>query len=105
MGNWGKRVYRARVLVALALLGTTLVACSKPAQDATAHTPVKHTSAPCRGAATPELAVQNMMQALQSNDLERIPCLATTPIMATRLELAWREGRSRCPLTELTLSN
>ncbi|QYR53211.1 hypothetical protein [Lysobacter soyae] len=105
MGNWGKRVYRARALVALALLGTALVACSKPAQDANAHTPVKHTSAPCRGAATPELAIQNMMQALQSNDLERIPCLATTPIMATRLELAWREGRSRWPLTELPLSN
>lgn len=105
MGNWGMRMHRAHVFVAVALLGTTLVACSKPAQDSGTHSQVKHSSAPCRGAATPELAVQNMMQALQSNDLARIPCLATTPLMATRLELAWREGRSRWPLTELPLSN
>lgn len=105
MRNWGTRVHRAHVLVAVALLGTTLAACSKPTQEGAAHSTVKHTTAPCRGATSPELAVQNMMQALQSNDLERVPCLATTPVMATRLELAWREGRSRWPLTELPLSN
>lgn len=105
MGNWGMCIRRAPVLVAVASMATALVACGKPVQDTTAHSTVKHSTAPCRGAATPELAVQNMMLALQSNDLERIPCLATTPIMRTRLELAWREGRSRWPLTELPLSN
>ena len=105
MGIWGVRLHRTHALVAVALLGTALVACSKPAEEATAHSPVRQTAAPCRGAATPELAVQNMMQALQSNGLERVPCVATPPVMATRLELAWREGRSRWPLTELPLSN
>ncbi len=87
-----------------AALCIALAACSKPAPSP----PVQVAAAPvhmvCQGATEPELAVRNVLDALRTDALDDIPCLATPRTLQMRLELAWREDRSRWPLTELPLS-
>ena len=94
-----------RGLAVPAALCIALAACSKPPPAP----PAEVASAPvrkvCEGANEPELAVRNLIDALRTNALDDIPCLATPRTLQMRLELAWREDRSRWPLTELPLSS
>lgn len=95
----------ARGVALPAALCIALGACSKPPPSppaTVASAPVRRV---CEGATEPELAVRNVLDALRTNALDDIPCLATPRTLQMRLELAWREDRSRWPLTELPLSS
>ena len=59
----------------------------------------------CVQAATPEAAVTLLVDALRNNALEAIPCRAVPPAMQDALEQAWREDRSRWPMSQLPLSS
>ncbi|MET0814869.1 MAG: hypothetical protein ABWX88_06715 [Pseudoxanthomonas sp.] len=56
-------------------------------------------------ASGPEGAVQRLAQHLGHNDLAGFARAAVPPADYARLETAWREGRSRWPLTELPLDD
>ena len=80
------------MLLALPLCGLLALAACKPE---TAELP---------GAASePAAAVRQLAKHLQDNDLAGFARAAVPPSDYARLESAWREGRSRWPLTELPL--
>lgn len=56
-------------------------------------------------ASGPEAAVRQLSERLLSNDLEGFARHAVPAGEYARLEIAWREGRSRWPLTELPLDD
>ena len=56
-------------------------------------------------ASEPEAVVHQLAGHLRDNDLEGFARDAVPPADYTRLETAWREGRSRWPLTELPLDD
>lgn len=56
-------------------------------------------------ASEPEAAVRQLAQHLHDNDLQGFARDAVPPAEYARLETAWREGRSRWPLTELPLDD
>jgi hypothetical protein len=63
-------------------------------------------AAPAAAAASaPETAVRKLAEHLQDNDLAGFARAAVPPADHARLEIAWREGRSRWPLTELPLDD
>lgn len=82
--------------VFLTLLLTALLACAcKP------RAPVE-----LEGAATePATAVRQLAQRVHDNDLAGFARDALPPADLARMETAWREGRTRWPLTELPLDN
>ncbi|RYZ70454.1 MAG: hypothetical protein EOP91_13410 [Lysobacteraceae bacterium] len=86
---------RAQRLFVLSLCGLALLAgCrGEPSAPATA-------KAVADG---PEAAVQQLARRLQDNDLAGFARDAVPPAEHAALETAWREGRSRWPLTELPL--
>ncbi len=55
--------------------------------------------------AGPETAVRKLARHLQDSDLESYARAMVPPAEYARLELAWREGGSRWPLTELPLDD
>lgn len=57
------------------------------------------------GAETPEGAVQALLQRLAHNQLPELAHVALPPPLHQGMEAAWREGRSRWPLTELPLDD
>ena len=59
--------------------------------------------APTVAASEPAAAVQRLARHLQDNDLAGFARDAIPPTEYAALETAWREGRSRWPLTELPL--
>lgn len=59
--------------------------------------------APAVAASEPAAAVQRLARHLRDNDLVGFARDAVPPAEYARLETAWREGRSRWPLTELPL--
>lgn len=59
--------------------------------------------APTVAASEPAAAVQRLARHLQDNDLAGFARDAVPPAEYAALETAWREGRSRWPLTELPL--
>jgi hypothetical protein len=59
--------------------------------------------APAVAASEPVAAVQRLARHLHDNDLVGFAHDAVPPAEYARLETAWREGRSRWPLTELPL--
>ena len=62
--------------------------------------------APAKPAASePEATVRQLAQRLHDNDLQGFARDAVPPADYARLETAWREGRSRWPLTELPLDD
>ncbi|HEY5972636.1 MAG TPA: hypothetical protein VIT22_11875, partial [Pseudoxanthomonas sp.] len=64
------------------------------------------TPAPAKVTASePEAAVRQLTQRLHDNDLEGFARDAVPPTEYAQLETAWREGRSRWPLTELPLDD
>lgn len=65
----------------------------------------QRTPAPAPAVATsePAAAVQRLARHLRDNDLVGFARDAVPPAEYARLETAWREGRSRWPLTELPL--
>lgn len=84
----------------LALCGALLLsACNR--QPASANT----TAAACVQATTPEAAVTLVIDALRNDAIDTIPCRAVPPAMQDKLEMAWREDRSRWPIAELPLSS
>lgn len=56
-------------------------------------------------ASGPEAAVRQLTRRLHDNDLEGFARDAVPPTEYARLEIAWREDRSRWPLTELPLDD
>ena len=60
---------------------------------------------PAPAASEPEAAVRQLAQHLRDNDLAGFARDAVPPADHARLEIAWREGRSRWPLTELPLDD
>jgi hypothetical protein len=64
------------------------------------------TPTPARAtASTPEGAVRQLAQHLHDNDLAAYARAAVPPATHAQLETAWREDRSRWPLTELPLDD
>ena len=61
--------------------------------------------APAAPASEPAAAVQRLARHLHDNDLAGFARDAVPPGEYARLESAWREGRSRWPLTELPLQD
>lgn len=85
---------RAKPLLWIVLLTMALLGCrpeSSSGMDAA-------TSA---GATKPAEAVRLLTQHLHDNDLEAFARDAVPPAMHPQLEQAWRDGRTRWPLTEL----
>ncbi len=89
-----------RWLPPAATLALLLAACGKPPAPTQ-----PAANAACEQARTPEAAVTLVVDALRSNALDTIPCRALPPALQERMELAWREDRSRWPITELPLSS
>ncbi|MFT4249540.1 MAG: hypothetical protein QM581_16135 [Pseudomonas sp.] len=83
-----------RSLLAAAVLAVALLpGCKRP-------------PAPLPGAnAAPAAAVHQLAVYLRGNDLVGYAKAMVTPAQYRQLEAAWREGRSRWPLTELPLSD
>ena len=63
------------------------------------------TPAPAVAASEPAAAVERLARHLRDNDLVGFARDAVPPAEYARLETAWREGRSRWPLTELPLDD
>mgnify|MGYP000908359307 CR=1 FL=1 len=91
----GKRRDHVRLAGWLLPLVLCLAACQRDA-------PVAPVQAP--GAATPVEAVAELTAHLRNGDLAAFAADASTPDLAPALDAAWREGRSRWPLTELPLA-
>jgi len=87
-------------LALAALLAAALAGCGKSPTPAPAAA-----NAECVQAQTPEAAVTLLVDALRSGAIDTIPCRAVPPAMQDKLELAWREDRSRWPIAELPLSS
>ncbi|KAF1710215.1 hypothetical protein [Pseudoxanthomonas sacheonensis] len=60
---------------------------------------------PAESASGPAAAVQQLIHRLRDNDLVGFAQAAVPPAEYAQLEIAWREGRSRWPLTELPLDD
>ncbi len=87
-------------IAGVALYGALLLAaCQRTPSNAA------NTNATCTQATTPEAAVTLIVDALRNDAIDAIPCRAVPPAMQDKLELAWREGRSRWPIAELPLSS
>ncbi|MGH8060915.1 MAG: hypothetical protein ACREO7_02755 [Pseudoxanthomonas sp.] len=78
----------------------TLLLCGLLAVAGCQRTP---TPAPAMVASEPAAAVQRLARHLRDNDLVGFARDAVPPAEYAGLETAWREGRSRWPLTELPL--
>lgn len=83
------------ISLALPLCGLLLLAACK--QEPAAPRPAV--------ASGPAGAVHQLVQHLHDNDLAGFARAAVPPADYARLEIAWREGRSRWPLTELPLDD
>lgn len=81
------------LLLLAALTACTLAACKPDASD----TGSRSTA----GATKPAEAVRLLTQHLHDNDLEAFARDAVPPALHPQLEQAWRDGRTRWPLTEL----
>jgi hypothetical protein len=79
----------------LALVAAVLLAGCRAEEDA---------PPPARPAATPEAAVQRLIDDLRRDDLGAYAVHALPPDLYARTDAAWREGRSRWPLSELPLA-
>jgi chorismate mutase len=79
----------------------TLLLCGLLALASCERTPVPAEVA----ASEPEASVRELAKHLRDNDLEGFARAAVPPTEYVRLEAAWREGRSRWPLTELPLDD
>ena len=86
--------YTRWILLAVSLCGVLTLAACKPK---TADLP--------GSASEPAAAVRQLAQHLHDNDLVGFARDAVPPADYARLELAWREDRSRWPLTELPLDD
>lgn len=84
------------ISLALPLCGLLLLAACK--QEPAAPRPAVVASGPAG-------AVHQLVQHLHDNDLAGFARAAVPPADYARLEIAWREGRSRWPLTELPLDD
>jgi hypothetical protein len=85
----------------MSLRGTrTLLLCGLLAMAGCQRTPAP---APAAAASEPAAAVQRLARHLRDNDLVGFAHDAVPPAEYAGLESAWREGRSRWPLTELPL--
>ncbi|MBJ7575611.1 hypothetical protein [Luteimonas sp. MC1828] len=85
-------------LLAAAALACAVAAC-KPAPQAPATAPVRGDTS------RPVLAVQLLSRHLRDNDFAAFARDAVPPAVHTRLEQAWRDGRSRWPLDELPFND
>ncbi len=84
-----------RLWVVSLLFGlAALAACDRPDRARAQHE---------TAAAEPTQAVTRLVQDLRRDDLAAYARHAVPPALHGRLEAAWREGRSRWPLTELPL--
>lgn len=81
------------IVLALPLCGLLLAACAPKAVELPG------------SASEPAAAVRQLAQHLHDNDLVGFARAAVPPADYARLEIAWREDRSRWPLTELPLDD
>ena len=79
------------IVLALPLCGLLLAACAPKAVELPG------------SASEPAAAVRQLAQHLHDNDLVGFARAAVPPADYARLEIAWREDRSRWPLTELPM--
>ncbi len=86
--------HRSTFLLLAALTICALAACRPDSSSSTSPT----TAA---GATKPAEAVRLLTQHLHDNDLEAFARDAVPPALHPQLEQAWRDGRTRWPLTEL----
>jgi hypothetical protein len=82
------------ILLALPLCGLLALAACK-----------QQPAGPVESASGPAAAVQQLIRHLHDNDLAGFAQAAVPPAEYAQLEIAWREGRSRWPLTELPLDD
>lgn len=87
--------HRSILLLLLAALVACVLAACKP--ETSSDTGVTGTA----GATKPAEAVHLLTQHLHDNDLEAFARDAVPPALHPQLEQAWRDGRTRWPLTEL----
>jgi hypothetical protein len=85
---------RRWILLALPLCGLLALAACK-----------QQPAEPQESASGPAAAVQRLIRRLHDNDLAGFAQDAVPPADYAQLETAWREGRSRWPLTELPLDD
>lgn len=95
MSRTARASARAHAVALLLPLTLWLAGCAREPASASAVT---------HGGATPVEAVTLLTGHLRRNDLAGFAHDATTPALAPDLDRAWREGRSRWPLSELPLS-
>jgi hypothetical protein len=82
------------ILLALPLCGLLALAACK-----------QQPAEPAEPASGPAAAVRQLIHRLRDNDLVGFAQAAVPPAEYAQLEIAWREGRSRWPLTELPLDD
>lgn len=87
--------HRSILLLLLAMLTACALAACKPETSSDTGTPA------AAGATKPAEAVRLLTQHLHDNDLEAFARDAVPPALHPQLEQAWRDGRTRWPLTEL----
>lgn len=87
--------HRSILLLLLGALTAFALAACKP------ESPSGTGTATTAGATKPAEAVRLLTQHLHDNDLEAFARDAVPPALQPQLERAWREGRTRWPLTEL----
>ena len=87
--------HRSIFTLLLAALMACVVASCRPESSPTGE------PATAAGATKPAEAVRLLTQHLHDNDLEAFARDAVPPALHPQLEQAWREGRTRWPLTEL----
>lgn len=95
MSRTAQTFARAHAVALLLPLTLWLAGCAREPASAGAVT---------HGGATPVEAVTLLTGHLRRNDLAAFAHDAATPALAPGLDRAWREGRSRWPLSELPLS-
>jgi hypothetical protein len=86
--------HRSILLLLLAALTACVLAACKPESSS-------DTGTAAAGATKPAEAVRLLTQHLHDNDLEAFARDAVPPTLHPQLEQAWRDGRTRWPLTEL----
>ena len=89
-----------RVLVGTSFCALLLVAC-KPSSETTSPTASKVSAPVVHGASSPERAVSDLIAHLRRNALADVARTALPAPLHAQVDAAWRDGKSRWPLSEM----